>query len=229
MCILYSSVRTVMDLITLPDFLFLSHSRGFPVRHTSLLWSKEEKSKRAIRIWKRAKNEWAKEQIPNPAVQSSTIQYAVLHHSQCSHPPFTMRSSTIHYSVLHHSLLGPPPFTMRSSKIQYVILPHSIFCPPTFTMLSSTIHYSVLHNSLCGPLPFTTWSSAIHYSVLHNSLCDTLPFTILSSTIYYALYAILHNSQCAPWLFELSKFLPQLNASLGNKSLVYSYIKYDEE
>ena len=33
MCILYSSVRTVLDLITLADFLFLLLSRGFPVRH----------------------------------------------------------------------------------------------------------------------------------------------------------------------------------------------------
>ena len=37
MCILYSSVRTVLDLITLLDFLFLLLSRGFPVRHTELI------------------------------------------------------------------------------------------------------------------------------------------------------------------------------------------------
>ena len=36
MCILYSSVRTVLDLITLAEFLFLLLSRGFPVRHMFL-------------------------------------------------------------------------------------------------------------------------------------------------------------------------------------------------
>ena len=54
MCILYSSVRTVMDLITLADFLFLLLSHGFPVRHSFLFLGISQHALKLQGCWKEA-------------------------------------------------------------------------------------------------------------------------------------------------------------------------------